>query len=101
MNFPVPGGGTRRGTVIPELGIEWGSFGPLKQYCIVETIQCVLSSLYFVNVCLLLYRIDGVMRTMNPEKLLKTLPIIQNQLDALLDFDVSTLSSVLSNTLSF
>ncbi|NXR99470.1 PICAL protein, partial [Oxylabes madagascariensis] len=31
--------------------------------------------------------LDGVMRTMNPEKLLKTLPIIQNQLDALLDFD--------------
>ncbi|XP_068061005.1 phosphatidylinositol-binding clathrin assembly protein-like isoform X4 [Anomalospiza imberbis] len=33
--------------------------------------------------------IDGVMRTMNPEKLLKTLPIIQNQLDALLDFDAN------------
>ncbi|NWY97280.1 PICAL protein, partial [Loxia curvirostra] len=33
--------------------------------------------------------IDGVMRTMNPEKLLKTLPIIQNQLDALLDFDTN------------
>ncbi|NWX24142.1 PICAL protein, partial [Aegotheles bennettii] len=32
---------------------------------------------------------DGVMRTMNPEKLLKTLPIIQNQLDALLDFDAN------------
>ncbi|CAF91128.1 unnamed protein product, partial [Tetraodon nigroviridis] len=32
--------------------------------------------------------IDGVMRTMNPEKLIKTLPIIQNQLDALLDFQV-------------
>uniref|UniRef100_A0A673JS41 Phosphatidylinositol-binding clathrin assembly protein n=1 Tax=Sinocyclocheilus rhinocerous TaxID=307959 RepID=A0A673JS41_9TELE len=30
--------------------------------------------------------IDGVMRTMNTEKLIKTLPIIQNQLDALLDF---------------
>ncbi|KAG7248246.1 hypothetical protein CRUP_030108, partial [Coryphaenoides rupestris] len=29
---------------------------------------------------------DGVMRTMNVEKLIKTLPIIQNQLDALLDF---------------
>uniref|UniRef100_A0AAX7UQD2 ENTH domain-containing protein n=1 Tax=Astatotilapia calliptera TaxID=8154 RepID=A0AAX7UQD2_ASTCA len=29
---------------------------------------------------------DGVMRTMNTEKLIKTLPIIQNQLDALLDF---------------
>ncbi|NXU48062.1 PICAL protein, partial [Turnix velox] len=33
--------------------------------------------------------IDGVMRTMNAEKLLKTLPIIQNQLDALLDFDAN------------
>lgn len=41
------------------------------------------------------------MRTMNPEKLLKTLPIIQNQLDALLDFDVSILSLVLGNTLLF
>uniref|UniRef100_A0A8D3EBB5 Phosphatidylinositol-binding clathrin assembly protein n=1 Tax=Scophthalmus maximus TaxID=52904 RepID=A0A8D3EBB5_SCOMX len=29
---------------------------------------------------------DGVMRTMNTEKLIKTLPVIQNQLDALLDF---------------
>lgn len=28
------------------------------------------------------------MRTMNTEKLIKTLPIIQNQLDALLDFQV-------------
>lgn len=41
------------------------------------------------------------MRTMNAEKLLKTLPIIQNQLDALLDFDVGTSSSVLGNTLIF
>lgn len=41
------------------------------------------------------------MRTMNAEKLLKTLPIIQNQHDALLDFDVSTWGSVLSNSLSF
>ncbi|XP_035288592.1 phosphatidylinositol binding clathrin assembly protein a isoform X11 [Anguilla anguilla] len=31
---------------------------------------------------------DGVMRTMNTEKLLKTIPIIQNQMDALLDFNV-------------
>lgn len=28
------------------------------------------------------------MRTMNTEKLIKTLPVIQNQLDALLDFQV-------------
>ncbi|XP_029458112.1 phosphatidylinositol-binding clathrin assembly protein isoform X2 [Rhinatrema bivittatum] len=32
---------------------------------------------------------DGVMRTMNTEKLLKTVPIIQNQMDALLDFNVN------------
>ncbi|XP_072899498.1 phosphatidylinositol binding clathrin assembly protein a isoform X17 [Hemitrygon akajei] len=32
---------------------------------------------------------DGVMRTMNTEKLLKTMPLIQNQMDALLDFNVS------------
>ncbi|XP_043830686.1 phosphatidylinositol-binding clathrin assembly protein-like isoform X3 [Dromiciops gliroides] len=30
---------------------------------------------------------DGVMRTMGTDKLLKTLPVIQNQLDVLLDFD--------------
>lgn len=34
-------------------------------------------------------RADGVMRTMNTEKLLKTLPIVQNQMDSLLDFNVS------------
>lgn len=34
-------------------------------------------------------RSDGVMRTVNTEKLLKTIPIIQNQMDVLLDFNVS------------
>nr|XP_043872809.1 phosphatidylinositol-binding clathrin assembly protein-like isoform X5 [Solea senegalensis] len=33
--------------------------------------------------------VDGVMRTMSTEKLLKTIPIIQNQMDALLDFNVN------------
>ncbi|XP_041095671.1 phosphatidylinositol-binding clathrin assembly protein-like isoform X4 [Polyodon spathula] len=33
--------------------------------------------------------VEGVMRTMNAEKLIKTLPIIQNQLDALLDFEAN------------
>lgn len=33
---------------------------------------------------------DGVMRTMNTEKLIKTVPIIQNQMDALLDFNVNS-----------
>ncbi|XP_033973201.1 phosphatidylinositol binding clathrin assembly protein a isoform X3 [Trematomus bernacchii] len=32
---------------------------------------------------------DGVMRSMNTEKLLKTIPIIQNQMDVLLDFNVN------------
>ncbi|XP_057220045.1 phosphatidylinositol-binding clathrin assembly protein isoform X2 [Malurus melanocephalus] len=33
---------------------------------------------------------DGVMRTMSTEKLLKTVPIIQIQMDALLDFNVNS-----------
>ncbi|XP_025192437.1 phosphatidylinositol-binding clathrin assembly protein LAP isoform X8 [Melanaphis sacchari] len=33
---------------------------------------------------------DGVLRTMNSEKLLKTLPVLQSQLDALLEFDCSS-----------
>uniref|UniRef100_A0A2H6MWT7 Phosphatidylinositol-binding clathrin assembly protein n=1 Tax=Micrurus carvalhoi TaxID=3147026 RepID=A0A2H6MWT7_9SAUR len=33
---------------------------------------------------------DGVMRTMNTEKLIKTVPIIQNQMDTLLDFNVNS-----------
>uniref|UniRef100_A0A665TQP0 Phosphatidylinositol binding clathrin assembly protein a n=1 Tax=Echeneis naucrates TaxID=173247 RepID=A0A665TQP0_ECHNA len=32
---------------------------------------------------------DGLMRTMNTEKLLKTIPTIQNQMDVLLDFNVN------------
>uniref|UniRef100_A0A4W6DBI7 Phosphatidylinositol-binding clathrin assembly protein n=1 Tax=Lates calcarifer TaxID=8187 RepID=A0A4W6DBI7_LATCA len=32
---------------------------------------------------------DGLMRTMNTEKLLKTIPIIQSQMDVLLDFNVN------------
>ncbi|CAL8240193.1 unnamed protein product [Gadus morhua 'NCC'] len=35
---------------------------------------------------------DGVMRTMTTEKLIKTLPIIQNQLDALLDFQPNSMN---------
>ncbi|XP_056467153.1 phosphatidylinositol binding clathrin assembly protein b isoform X7 [Gadus chalcogrammus] len=37
--------------------------------------------------------VDGVMRMMNTEKLLKTIPIIQNQMDALLDFNVSSVNA--------
>lgn len=43
--------------------------------------------------------VDGVMRTMNTEKLLKTIPIIQNQMDALLDFNVSAGFCLLSSCL--
>ena len=52
--------------------------------------QGALYSYLCVCFCFLFVRIDGVMRTMNTEKLIKTLPIIQNQLDALLDFQVWT-----------
>jgi len=50
-----------------------------------------IASKWRVLICLFIClwsSIDGVMRTMNTEKLIKTLPIIQNQLDALLDFQV-------------
>lgn len=39
-----------------------------------------------VSVCV---RAEGAMRTMSVEKLLKGMPILQSQIDALLDFDVS------------
>lgn len=42
-------------------------------------------------------RVDGMMRTMTVDKLIKTLPIIQNQLDALLDFQVGCMVVVLSS----
>lgn len=32
---------------------------------------------------------DGMLRTMNADKLLKTVPVLQSQLDALLEFDCS------------
>lgn len=37
---------------------------------------------------------DGLLRTMNTEKLLKTLPILQKQVDALIQFDVNILKNL-------
>jgi len=45
-----------------------------------------------VNVCVFLSA-DGVMRTMSPDKLLKGMPTLQGQIDALLEFEVSLSSS--------
>lgn len=70
---------------------------------IIDTDQSRLGSLFPIggsalkDVCIRLHlllsfslhRSDGVMRTVNTEKLLKTIPIIQNQMDVLLDFNVS------------
>lgn len=42
--------------------------------------------LSFPSLCL---RAEGVMRTMSVEKLLKGMPTLQSQIDALLDFEVS------------
>lgn len=47
----------------------------------------VILSLSFNNDCGVCRKEDGVLRTMNAEKLLKTLPALQAQLDALLEFD--------------
>lgn len=60
------------------------SFPPQGLAC-----NCIIFFLFFS------VSVDGVMRTMNTEKLIKTLPIIQNQLDALLDFQVSAASTTL------
>lgn len=69
---------------VPELNFTisffatcWGS--------VVTTVTDIFNG--FPSLC----RSDGVMRTMNTEKLLKTVPIIQNQMDVLLDFNVSFL----------
>ena len=44
---------------------------------------------YFITIMKLSFRKDGgTLRQMNAEKLLKTLPQLQNQLDALVDFEV-------------
>ncbi|XP_035517589.1 phosphatidylinositol-binding clathrin assembly protein-like [Morone saxatilis] len=53
--------------------------------------SCVedMDILILVNTSISLHRSDGVMRTVNTEKLLKTIPIIQNQMDVLLDFNVN------------
>lgn len=42
----------------------------------------------WILICIPSCRADGVMRTMAPEKLLKSMPILQEQIDALLEFDV-------------
>ena len=45
----------------------------------------------YIDKNLLLYRKEqGTLRQMSSEKLIKTLPTLQNQIDALLDFDVTT-----------
>lgn len=58
----------------------------LRTTSVVLNFSCTrtFSLFLFLNTC----RADGVMRTMVPEKLLKSMPILQGQIDALLEFDV-------------
>lgn len=58
--------------------------------CICAAYACTHTLANYTHV-MCLCRPDGVMRTMGTDKLLKTLPVIQNQLDVLLDFDVRIL----------
>lgn len=51
------------------------------RYLILLLIICLF------NIVLFFSKEDGVLRTMNSDKLLKTLPVLQSQLDALLEFD--------------
>lgn len=54
--------------------------------CVVLNFSCTKK--FYLFLFLKNCRADGVMRTMVPEKLLKSMPILQGQIDALLEFDV-------------
>ena len=51
-------------------------------------VTVLLKLLISTDVMKFFYRTDGVMRTMDTEQLLNTLPVIQIQFDALLNFNV-------------
>lgn len=51
-------------------------------------------SFFFNHECHVFLSADGVMRTMSTDKLLKGMPTLQSQIDALLEFDVSLLSVI-------
>lgn len=69
-------------------GKDLNGFSDLVYFLLFLTNSCLQSS-YEAFIFFFHNRADGVMRTMSTEKLLKTVPIIQNQMDALLDFNVS------------
>lgn len=48
---------------------------------------CKIINTCIIHTCAYCRKEDGTLRTMNAEKLLKTLPVLQSQLDALLEFD--------------
>ena len=53
--------------------------------------QCLINITLILNNEISIYRKEhGTLRQMSTEKLVKTLPTLQNQLDGLLDFECST-----------
>lgn len=52
----------------------------------------------YVRMCVF-FSADGVMRTMSPDKLLKGMPTLQSQIDALLEFDVSLLIVIITGSI--
>lgn len=54
----------------------------------IEIFSSIFSCFIFLSTFLCV-RAEGAMRTMSVEKLLKGMPTLQSQIDALLDFDVS------------
>lgn len=73
--------------------------------CIMSTIHVFLDYVHLQMTCSLppnpcecvcVLSADGVMRTMSPDKLLKGMPTLQGQIDALLEFEVSLLTVIIT-----
>lgn len=70
---------------LPQLSRESGLFiVAISPSSVLQS--CCLNLTISISFCL---RAEGVMRTMSVEKLLKGMPTLQSQIDALLEFDVS------------
>lgn len=64
-----------------------GSKRVINAFKIIKQKVWIWQKIFFHQIC---RKDGGTLRQMSSDKLIKTLPTLQNQLDALLDFDVST-----------
>lgn len=65
-----------------------GSFSLIVVYLVLHPVAVIIPAEYLISLSRSLSA-EGVMRTMTTEKLLKGMPVLQTQIDTLLEFDVS------------